>query len=64
MCDDLKKEQRRLGRQIREINRSGIDDLKKALALLQGVAAPAIADLPTRQQRRKAERDAQKRGRS
>ncbi len=64
MSDDLKKQQRQLGRQIREINRSGVDDLRRALEILRGEAAPAIADLSTRQQRRAAERAARKRGES
>jgi hypothetical protein len=58
------RERRRLGKEIKKLNSANLDELKAGLALLRGDAAPDPAGLPTRQQRRKAERDLQKKRRS
>lgn len=58
---ELEHQRRRLSKEIRAINTSGVADLKKALELLNDAAAPNPAGLPTRQQRRHAERQAIKR---
>lgn len=61
----LEAEQRRLSKQIKEINRSVVDDLKKALQLLNGETKEALdrAAYPSRQAWRQAQRAAQKAGR-
>lgn len=58
----LARQHRELGKEIKRLNSSGVDDLKKALDLLSGVAKIPPKDLPTRQQRRHAERQLQKKG--
>jgi hypothetical protein len=54
------RERKRLGKEIRRLNSSNLEDLKAGLAILRGDAAIDPSSLPTRQQRRKAERDLQK----
>lgn len=54
------RELKRLGKEIKQLNTGPIADMRKALELLNGEAAIDPASLPTRQQRRKAERDRQK----
>jgi hypothetical protein len=56
----LEKQRRKLSKEIKAINTSGVEDLKKALQILNGQAAIDPASLPTRQQRRRAERLARK----
>jgi hypothetical protein len=56
------RELKRLGKEIKKLNTGSIEDMRKALVLLNGEAAIDPASLPTRQQRRKAERDRQKKG--
>jgi hypothetical protein len=56
------RELKRLGKEIKKLNTGGIEDMRKALVLLNGEAAIDPKSLPTRQQRRKAERDQQKKG--
>jgi hypothetical protein len=55
------RELRRMGKEIKRLNTSNLDDLKAGLAILRGDAPPDPSLLPTRQQRRKAEREQQKR---
>jgi hypothetical protein len=54
------RELKRLGKELKKLNTGSIEDMRKALVLLNGEAAIDPATLPTRQQRRKAERDQQK----
>lgn len=54
------RELKKLGKEIKKLNSANLDELKAGLAILRGDAAPDPASLPTRQQRRKAERDLQK----
>jgi hypothetical protein len=56
------RELKRLGKELKKLNTGSIEDMRKALVLLNGEAAIDPATLPTRQQRRKAERDRQKKG--
>jgi hypothetical protein len=56
----LEKQRRKLSKEIKAINTSGVEDLKKALQILNGQAAIDPTSLPTRQQRRRAERLARK----
>lgn len=59
----LEAQRRKLSKEIRAINTSGVEDLKKALEILSDRAAIDPASLPTRQQRRRAER-LQRKGRA
>jgi hypothetical protein len=52
----LRKEQRRLGAEIKKLNRINGAELLESLQLLNRDALPKPEDLPTRQQRRAAQR--------
>jgi hypothetical protein len=52
-----------LSAELKAINRTNLDDMRAALRILNADSRPDPKELPTRQQRRKAERDARKAGR-
>lgn len=61
MSGDMKNENLGdLSAQLKAANSTPLDDLDRALRILKADALPDPRTLPTRQQRRKAEREARK----
>lgn len=61
MTKQSRRANKKLLKEVRALQRTGSADVVTALKLLAEEAAPDPASMPTRQQRRKAEREAQKR---